>query len=313
MTKPIRVAVFYDQEGWAWWHRARQIAVNVSGAVKVTMFRCGMDFDRDSFDLALTFGWYRLEEIDPMPRERVIVGCSCPLHTLETLNLVRRGGYGAMLVNSREMAGQLAGEESIFCCQNGVDTDLFYPAPGRDSPQVACWTGNSRSIGEKGLDIIREACAMAGVELEAHDVEASEATRNLVLSQEELRDRIYHRADFYVCASKAEGTPNTALEALACGLPVISTRVGNMPEIIRDGSNGFLAGRTPTALAQCISRMRGMNYPAMRAGARQSVLNGWRWRDAAARYEAMFLELARRTGETSARRNETAGNEEGAT
>ncbi|MFZ5427688.1 MAG: glycosyltransferase [Thermodesulfobacteriota bacterium] len=306
MSKPLRVAVFYDQEGWAWWHRARQIAANVSGAVSVSVFQCGQDFDRAGFDLALTFGWYKLEDIDPMPRERVIVGCSCPLHAVKTLGIVRSGGYGAMLVNSLEMARMLVNQPDVFCCQNGVDTGLFTPGPGRGSPETACWVGNSRSIGEKGLDIIREACARAGFALAHHDVEASEATRSKVMSQEQLRDNVYRQADFYLCASKAEGTPNTALEALACGLPVITTPVGNMPEIIRDGVNGYLARRDPASLAEAMGRLREADYTAMRERARRSVLDGWSWRDAAARYEAMFLALASRLPERASNGEDAA-------
>ena len=55
----------------------------------------------------------------------------------------------------------------------------------------------------------------------------------------------YHSLDVYVCASRSEGTPNPCLEAAACGLPVITTAVGNMPELIRDGHNGFLVERRP--------------------------------------------------------------------
>ncbi len=50
----------------------------------------------------------------------------------------------------------------------------------------------------------------------------------------------YQAADLYVHAAKADNFPTTILEALACGLPVIATAVGGIPEQVTDGQTGFL-------------------------------------------------------------------------
>jgi len=47
-------------------------------------------------------------------------------------------------------------------------------------------------------------------------------------------------ADLFVLLTKSEGWPNVILESLACGLPVVATRVGGVPEIARDGQDGIL-------------------------------------------------------------------------
>lgn len=51
----------------------------------------------------------------------------------------------------------------------------------------------------------------------------------------------YSAADIFVLPSLREGTPLALLEALSCGLPVIVSRAGGMPELIVDGKNGLLA------------------------------------------------------------------------
>lgn len=47
-------------------------------------------------------------------------------------------------------------------------------------------------------------------------------------------------ADIYVASSKFEGLPLSMLEAMSAGLPIISTNVGGVPDIIKDGINGLL-------------------------------------------------------------------------
>jgi glycosyltransferase involved in cell wall biosynthesis len=61
-----------------------------------------------------------------------------------------------------------------------------------------------------------------------------------------------------------EGIPQALMQAMACGLPVVTTDIGAIGEIVRDGVEGLLtAPRNPQALAQAIERLRA--EPALRA------------------------------------------------
>jgi len=65
--------------------------------------------------------------------------------------------------------------------------------------------------------------------------------------------QILRALDVFVMPSRWEGIPLTLLEAMGCGLPVVSTRVGRAPEIIQDGVNGCLTPvADPEVLAQAI-------------------------------------------------------------
>jgi glycosyltransferase involved in cell wall biosynthesis len=61
--------------------------------------------------------------------------------------------------------------------------------------------------------------------------------------------------------SRNEGLPNVALEAIACGLPVVATQVGGIPEVVRPGENGLLV---PPA-----------NPPLMAQALRQTLNTAW--------------------------------------
>ena len=51
---------------------------------------------------------------------------------------------------------------------------------------------------------------------------------------------VFQSADIYILPSYNEGLPISILEAMAFGLPIISTPVGGIPEAVKDGINGFL-------------------------------------------------------------------------
>jgi glycosyltransferase involved in cell wall biosynthesis len=52
--------------------------------------------------------------------------------------------------------------------------------------------------------------------------------------------RWFNAADLFVLPTRSEGCPNVLLESLACGVPVVATEVGGVPEIIRHGRDGLL-------------------------------------------------------------------------
>ena len=70
------------------------------------------------------------------------------------------------------------------------------------------------------------------------------------LSPDEMA-RHYHLADLSINPSKVDNTPNSVIESLACGTPVVSTNVGGIPALVTDGHDAFLVPpQQPDALAK---------------------------------------------------------------
>jgi glycosyltransferase involved in cell wall biosynthesis len=74
-----------------------------------------------------------------------------------------------------------------------------------------------------------------------------------VLDLDRLR-AFYRGLDVFVIASLQEGLAIAGLEAMACGVPVVSTRCGGPEDYVRDGENGRLCGFDAKALAEAIAR-----------------------------------------------------------
>ncbi|MGB7492731.1 MAG: glycosyltransferase family 4 protein, partial [Thermoanaerobaculia bacterium] len=75
------------------------------------------------------------------------------------------------------------------------------------------------------------------------------------LDEAQVKDEL-RRSDIFVLSSLSEGISNAALEAMSCGLPVVSTNVGGMAEAIRDGVEGRLVPpRDPEAMAEALAQL----------------------------------------------------------
>jgi glycosyltransferase involved in cell wall biosynthesis len=169
-----------------------------------------------------------------------------------------------------------AAPENVSILRNGVDLDKFRPL--------------DRYALRKELGISRTTLLSVGnlVELKGHDL-AIEALTGLsetdliIVGTGPLRERLreqarragvdgrgrflgamdqsellryYNAADCLVLCSSREGMANVLLESLACGTPVIATRVGGNPEIVTDPAAGLLmSDRTASALVAAVETL----------------------------------------------------------
>jgi glycosyltransferase involved in cell wall biosynthesis len=148
---------------------------------------------------------------------------------------------------------------------NSVPTEVFMPLDKElvrrelglpvDKP-VVLFGAQSQSNLRKGPDFLIEALhAYRGSENaldvtivsfgECPDALASEFGENWVnlgaVYDMFEQAKIYSAADVFVLPSREDNLPNTMLESLACGTPVISFRTGGMPDMVRHGRTGYLA------------------------------------------------------------------------
>ena len=134
---------------------------------------------------------------------------------------------------------------------------------------VGDWTlevvGGSAEVGESQAEQSREALRRAGLS----------GSLLGALDPQQVRERLA-AADVFVLPSHWEGQPIAILEAMAAGLPVVTTTVGANPDVIRDGRDGLLVPpHDPEALAKALHMV--IDDPELRerlgASAHQRVLD----------------------------------------
>jgi glycosyltransferase involved in cell wall biosynthesis len=141
---------------------------------------------------------------------------------------------------------------------NVVDTDRFAPASvGPDRPIQVLGVGRrgAEKRFDRFLDIVAAVRRRAGRQVTAllvttgrpNGLEAHAERLGLGPGVLEFRSdvsdmpSVYQSADVLMLTSDWEGTPNVVLEAMASGLPVVSTSVGGVPDIVEHGVTGRLA------------------------------------------------------------------------
>jgi len=205
-----------------------------------------------------------------------------PLHVflLARESLRYRLGRHRVLVNfAQEGADEQAayyrtGFASSRIIPNGVDLARFSPEPGTRTvvrgelnypadDVVGVFIGNE--FERKGLPLAMEAVAQLGqphkllvVGGTARMIEAARAldcydpALHQFVGQSSEVARFMNAADYLVLPSAQEAAPLVILEAMACGLPVISTNTGSVASMILEGKTGYITDRSAAATAKAV-------------------------------------------------------------
>jgi len=180
--------------------------------------------------------------------------------------------------------------------RNGLDTELFAPDPGvaKDAREVLC-VGRS-SDPNKGVRTLIEALAKlpSDVRLTLVDDDGGDNKVRRWAREAGIEDRVrltgrvesralvglYRRAALVVVPSRFEGFGLPAVEAMACGTPVVATRAGALSEVVERTGGGLLVPRDdPGALASAILRLigdGGLRETLARRG-RERVVDAYSW------------------------------------
>ncbi len=178
--------------------------------------------------------------------------------------LFRRIWRGAsfLVANSRglqELAQQFMPDLNIQVIPNGIDTNTFYPAENFELTKPLKILTVGRLIRRKQIDLLIEAVAklnQSGLEAEftiAGDgnlmEELQTLAKNLGIAEHvhflgnvssEKMPEVYRKHHLFVMASLHEGMSNAMLEAMACGLPIITSSCEGVEELI--DNNGVVLG-----------------------------------------------------------------------
>ena len=211
---------------------------------------------------------------------------------------------------------------------NGVDTELFGPDDGvpRDPSLLLC-VGRA-SDPNKGVRSLIEALAEVPPPVrlvlvdDAHRDNPARgwAERAGVTARVEIAGRVdtstlvslYRRAALVVVPSRYEGFGLPAVEAMACGTPVVANAAGALPEVVSTGGGGVLVDAArPDALARAIRSLLADVRARAELGAqgRKGVEAAYAWPRVAARTAEVYAELvaARRGRPASTSTSAAAG------
>ncbi|HFE48868.1 MAG TPA: colanic acid biosynthesis glycosyltransferase WcaL [Chromatiaceae bacterium] len=206
---------------------------------------------------------------------------------------------------NHEHLSACAHESKVHTIYHGLDVDRFRPDPGaRDAETPVRILAVGRYVEKKGFHILLEACEQLrrkGVAFHCHLVGehgdqyarlqtlverlglGGQVTLDGARTHEALLP-IYQRSHIFALPCQVlengdrDGIPNVLMEAMACGLAVVSTPISGIPELVTDGEDGLLTPqKNSTALCNALERLIRDREERRRLGdnARRTILRAF--------------------------------------
>ena len=227
----------------------------------------------------------------------------------------------ALVANSeglKKLAEEFCDRYPIRIFPNGVDTEVFRPDSSRQPEDgTVKLLFVSRLIERKGLQYViphlskleqesKKKIALTIVgdgpyrETLERLTEETNAKEMVVFAGQKDKAELlpyYQSADIFIFPSRKEGMPNTVLEAMACGLPVVMSPCQGSTELI-DG-NGIIADSDLTRFCESVLKMITADQGQLRImseQSRQRAMDIFSWKSVADNYTALFEQIIQGRG-----------------
>ena len=291
-----KILLIADVKNWAWWIKGEYLQKYLSDEFDIDLI-CTIgpacvnkwQIPQNKYDLYFTFGYSYIDFLYNVPKFKKSTGVTA--HRPRNAILPKMKQAGHLHANSMMLYRELRdmGFDRVYYVPNGVNEKLFRPVIPIPLEREKITVGHvgKECVAKGQVEIIYPAIKKSGAERITNV-----STWKDKIPHDQMY-KIYQDMDVFVVASLEDGTPNPALEAASCGRPIISNRIGNMPELIKDGVNGFLVERHVDDYVEKITWLQSHRSKLIKMGkkARETVEKYWTWEIQAENYRNMFKNI----------------------
>lgn len=310
----MRILLLADVPNWAWDKKADAIIKHLPQYdIDKSYSNLVPKIDLSQYNAVHYFGWldgYNVAQKYPYITSAVSSYNYYLSHLSKAQKELPRyaaiGAVSTQLYNHLRLNIRNLRSDKMYICENGVDHEFFVPEIKKPRKkfivgfvgQLTSGSFNRRPYDMKGYDhILRHVIE----QLKPYsDIEFKIISNNhlTAISADDMR-REYHDMDILMSSSFREGTPNPAFEAASCGIPVISTGVGCIPDLISDGHSGYILPQYDNEREATALISRYVAYilhlynnrelvTSMGETIRKRIESNWTWADRAKQWIPLF-------------------------
>ncbi len=316
-----KVVIMVDVENWAWARKAQHLRRWLADDFNITIWYQKYGPVPAIFDLYHTFDFPNVTWVPA--GKKCVTGITA--HVWPTWGETKLRAWAeraeAIHTNSRLLEADMqpfadaTRQGKVYYTPNGVCPEQFHRVSPRRTAGPFIVGHQGKPNPRKGSDVLRAAVDVAHRLGEDVEFRLLQKTSADALSAGGML-AWYQDLDLILVASDMDGTPNPALEAAACEVAVLTNGIGNMPEFIEQGVNGWMIeGLEPFGFGRGPMPGRAVDQPdktrlifdyadqiiaaakqrdvvhEMGRAARRTVLADWTWEAQAENYRTMWAEV----------------------
>ena len=280
-TKWLIIVDVYD---WAWDIASKGLLKALPNSTgDIVDYRGLRKVNPHDYDVVFIYPWAIYSIMDRLSPKNTVV-CMAGGEQLDMMKLFKeRCGsfkfFGACNEKIRNTLRKALPDKTILHLTHGVDNELFKPAETRQHTEFTLgWAGSHKRV-LKRLPLAKTIAANGGFNLSVAGFKQYPHSK---------MPEYYQSLDAFLVTSTHEAHPLVVYEAMATGLPVVTTNVGDVDRYIEDGVNGFILPVNASAkrFVEVINGLK--NDPERRArigeAARQTVIDKLSWSEIVKQY-----------------------------